>query len=467
MCGETRTRRRNVGRSVPQMAQPQRGPHDFDRNADLASDYPCRQRCRSGDGAGLFVYYWYTRPTTLTVAVGSLDGEAPKLMSALASRLAAANAPVRLKLAETTTALEAAEMFSSNNTDLAVVRGDVGDLSQAQAVVILAHAVVLLVAPPGSSITDIAGLKRVTVGVVGGETNRRVVSALTQEYDLGRANVTFRNLLPAETRRALETREVRAVLVVVPLAEKYLALLRGLFPQNPKSAPVLIPIEAAGAIAEKQRAYESFDVPKGTLRGSPAVPSDDLTTLRVSFYVVARKDLDNDLVGELTEALMKARRDLLGELPLLGQMTAPSTDSDAYLPVHPGAAAFYNGTQQSFLDKWGNAIFLTPMILGGIASVLAAAWKFLRDGEPRKSEQALDSLYALGRRIRTAEAESDLSEIEREIDRVLQMQREKAVAGDENALDDTTLNVAAHRLQSLVHERRMLLAARPDGKAMA
>ena len=67
----------------------------------------------------------------------------------------------------------------------------------------------------------------------------------------------------------------------------------------------------------------------------------------------------------------------------------------------PGAAAFYNGTQQSFLDKWGNAIFLTPMILGGIASVLAAAWKFLRDGEPRKEEQALDSLYALGRRIRT------------------------------------------------------------------
>ena len=418
-------------------------------------------------GAGLFVYYWYTRPTTLTVAVGSLDGEAPKLMSALASRLAAANAPVRLKLVETTTALEAAEMFSSDKTDLAVVRGDVGDLSQAQAVVILAHAVVLLVAPPGSSIADIAGLKRVTVGVVGGETNRKVVSALTQEYDLGRANVTFRNLAPAETRRALETREVRAVLVVVPLAEKYLALLRGLFPQNPKSAPVLIPIDAAGAIAEKQRAYESFDVPKGTLRGSPPVPSDDLTTLRVSFYLVARKDLDNDLVGELTEALMKARRDLLGEFPLLGQMTAPSTDSDAYLPVHSGAAAFYNGTQESFLDKWGNAIFLTPMILGGLASVLAAAWKFLRDGEPRKSEQALDSLYALGRRIRTAEAESDLSEIEREIDRVLQLQREKAVAGDENALDDTTLNVAAHRLQSLVHERRTLLAARPDGKAMA
>jgi hypothetical protein len=358
-------------------------------------------------------------------------------------------------------------MFSSSKTDLAVVRGDVGDLSQAQAIIVLARAVVLLVAPPGSQITDIAGLKRVTVGVVGGEMNRKVVSALTEEYDLGRANVTFRNLTPAETRRALEAKEVRALLIVVPLAEKYLALLRGFFLQNPKTAPVLIPIDAAGAIAEKHRAYESFDVPKGTLRGAPPIPSDDLTTLRVSFYVVANKQLDSDQAGALAEALMKARRDLLGELPMLAQITAPSTDSDAYLPVHPGAAAFYNGTQESFLDKWGNAIFLAPMILGALISVVAAAWKFLRDGEPRKSEHALDSLYALGRRIRSAEGEPELSEIEREIDKVLQMQRVKAAAGDENALDVTTLNVAAHRLQSLVHDRRTLLAARPGDKAVA
>src|SRR5882672_3834823 len=90
-------------------------------------------------GAGLFAYRWYVRPTMLTVAVGSLDGEATKLMSALASRLTAANAPVRLKLVETTSALEAADMFSSNKTDLAVVRGDVGDLSQAQAIIVLAR----------------------------------------------------------------------------------------------------------------------------------------------------------------------------------------------------------------------------------------------------------------------------------------------------------------------------------------
>jgi len=416
-------------------------------------------------GAGLFGYRWYSRPATLTIAVGSLDGEAARLVSALASRIAAVSAPIRLKLVETTNAVDAADLFAAEKVDLAVVRGDVGDLSQAQAVVVLAHAVVLLVAPPGSSITDIAGLKRTSVGVIGGEINRKIVNVLSDEYGLARANVTFRNLQPADARRALDTKEVRAILIVAPLAEKYLALLRGLFLQTPKAAPVLIPIEAAGAIAEKQRAYESFDVPKGTLRGSPPVPSEDLTTLRVSFYVVAQKQLSAEVAGSLADTLMKARRDLLGELPILSQMTAPSTDSDAFLPVHPGAAAVYNGTQQSFLDEWGNAIFLTPMILGGLISVLAAAWKFLRAGDPLKNEQGLDSLYALGARIRTTAAEAELSEIEAEIDRVLQAQRARSAAGDENALDVTTLNVAAHRLQSLIHDRRILLSALPGSSA--
>ena len=38
-------------------------------------------------GAGLFGYRYYNRPVTLTVAVGSIDGEAAKAMSAIASRL--------------------------------------------------------------------------------------------------------------------------------------------------------------------------------------------------------------------------------------------------------------------------------------------------------------------------------------------------------------------------------------------
>ena len=73
-------------------------------------------------GAGLVAYRYSTQPTTLTVAAGSLDGDAPKLMQAIASRLNASNAPVRLKVVDKMTALDAAKAFSSGETDLAVVR---------------------------------------------------------------------------------------------------------------------------------------------------------------------------------------------------------------------------------------------------------------------------------------------------------------------------------------------------------
>src|SRR6202163_2066003 len=124
-------------------------------------------------GAGLLAYRYYTRPTTLSVAVGSIDGEAAKAMSAIASRLVATNAPVRLKVIDSGTALEAANTFAAGKTDLAMVRGDVGDLSQARAVVVVSHMVVLVIAPPGSAIDSIDKLKGRRVGVISGDANSK------------------------------------------------------------------------------------------------------------------------------------------------------------------------------------------------------------------------------------------------------------------------------------------------------
>ena len=410
-------------------------------------------------GAGLFGYRYYTHPVTLTVAVGSIDGEAAKAMSAIASRLVTINAPVRLTVIDTGTALAASKLFSAGKADLAVVRGDVGDLSQAQAVVVVSHMVALVIAPPGSSIDGMNKLKGQSVGVIGAEANSKLVDVLSKEYGLVSAKV-FKDVTLADARHALQSKEISALLVVIPLSQKYLSLVRGFFQQSNKSSPLLISIDSAGAIAEAERAYESFDVPKGTLRGAPPIPADDLTTLRTALYLVANKKLGSDLVTSLTQTIMNVRRDLLVEQPIFAQITAASTDADAYLAVHPGAAAFYNGTQQSFMDEYGNWIYLTPMIVGGMATVLAAAWKFLGIA-PFAGDGPLDTLYALARRIRKADTEIELGTIEDEIDEILKAQRAKAAAGDENAVDATTLNVAAHRLENLIHDRRQILANGP------
>jgi len=409
-------------------------------------------------GASLVAYRYYSKPATLSLAVGSFDGEATRIASIIAGRLDAARSAVRIKVVPTDSVLDSAKMFAAGKVDLAIVRADVGDLSQARSVVLVNKSVVMILAP-GTALTSIEKLRGHTVGVVGGEINQRIVDALKKEYDLG-DKVIFRNIAPADTPRAIQSKEASAFLVVVPLNEKYLSLVRRFFRGSHDSFPTLIPVESAGAIADVDGAYESFDIPLGTLRGNPPVPDADLTTLRVGSYLVANKKLDPDVITDLTQALINARNDLVRDQPLLAGLAAPDTDPDAYIPVHPGAAAFYNGTQQSFMDKWSNWIYLTPMVLGAMASIAAAAWRFLGIERPVPEEVVMKTLFALPRRIREVTTDAELAEIESQVDAALDAEMANAIRS-ENAQDISTLVSMANRLEGSIHRRRLLLAARP------
>jgi TRAP-type uncharacterized transport system substrate-binding protein len=410
-------------------------------------------------GAGLIAYRFYRQPVTLTVAVGSLDGEAKKVASLIAGRLATTGSPVRLKVVNSGSVLDAAKAFAAGQADLAVVREDVGDLSQARTIAMTAHGVVMIVAPPGSSISSIAKLRGHTVGVVGGEINQGVVEVLKKEYDLGSANVTFKNIAPADARRAVQAKEVSALLLVMPLTDRNLSFVKGLFREGANSQPVLIPIDSAGAIADANGAYESFDIPKGTLRGAPPVPDDDVTTLRVGYYLVANRHLNATVAADLARRVMAARRDLIGEEPSLSGLAAPDLDADAYLSVHPGAAAFFNGTQESFMDRYSNAIYLTPMVLGALASIFAAAWRFLGVRAEEAVHSALDAFCVMPERIRSAGDETQLQQIEQEIDGILRQQLSRTASREEGASEAHALIAAAQRLDNLIHHRRMVLAA--------
>jgi TRAP-type uncharacterized transport system substrate-binding protein len=410
-------------------------------------------------GAALISYRYYRQPKTLTVAVGSFDGAAKQIASIIAGRLATTDSPVRFKVDNSGNALDAAKAFAAGTADLAVVRADVGDLSQARTVALTAHGVVMIVAPPGSPITSIAKLHDHTVGVVGGEINHGVVEVLKKEYDLGRANVVFKDIAPSDARRAVQAKEVSALLLVMPLTEKSMSFVKSLFREGPNVSPVMIPIEFAGAIAGGKGPYESFDIPKGTLRGAPAVPEEDVTTLRVGYYLVANRHLNSGLVTDLTRKIMAVRRDLVSEQPLLKGLAAPDLDPDAFLAVHPGAAAYYNGTQEHFMEKYGDAIYLTPMVLGGMASVFAAAWRFLGVRPGETTHTTLDALCGLPGRIRKINNEAELSAIEDDVDSVLRALLLKSVEQEEGASDATVLITAAHRIDNLIHHRRTLLLA--------
>jgi TRAP-type uncharacterized transport system substrate-binding protein len=408
--------------------------------------------------AGWLSYRYFAKPIVLTVAAGSVDGEALSLISAVASRLTASNAHVRLKVVDSNTSAGASELLAAHKADLAVVRGDTGGLEDARSVLLLTHGVVLLMAPSAASGDSLGDLRDTTIGVIGGAINRPTVDALKQIYPFDRAKVIFQDVAVADGATALSSGRVHALLAVVPLTEKYLAKVRQFFQQDRTrgSAPKLIEIESAGAVANIAQYYESYDIPKGTLRGAPPVPSDDLTSLRVSYFLVANKSVGNGAITDLTQSLVDVRRDLLSQYPILAQAAAPSTDADALIPIHPGAATYYNGNQQSFLDKYDDKLYYGSLLLGSLISIVVAAWRFAGSGTA--SQSMLEPLYELGNEIKAAGSESELEQIEKRIDHILKSELARNASGEgADSTDMAALSLAAHRLQYLMSHRRISL----------
>ncbi|MBR0874557.1 ABC transporter substrate-binding protein [Bradyrhizobium tropiciagri] len=411
---------------------------------------------------GWFAYRYFAKPVYLTVAAGSVDGEALSLISAIAARLAASNAHTRLRVVDSQTSAGASALLASGKADLAVVRGDTAGLADARSVLLLTHGVVLIAAPSSASADDLGDLRDATVGVIGGPINRPVVDALKQVYQFDRAKVRFQDVAVTEGTAALSSGQVQALLAVVPVTEKYLARLRQFFQgAGAKGAvPKLIEIESAGAVANVAPYYESYDIPKGTLRGAPPVPSDDLTSLRVSLFLVANKSVDADTITDLTQSLVDVRRDLLSQYPVLAQAAAPSTDTNALIPIHPGAATYYNGNQQSFLDKYDDKLYYGSLLLGSLISIVLAAWRFTNAGVGSKS--MLEPLYALGDEVRNARSEAELDETEKRIDDILRAELARNASADSvDSNELTALGLATQRLHHLIRQRRTVLRGSP------
>jgi len=153
----------------------------------------------------------------------------------------------------------------------------------------------------------------------------------------------------------------------------------------------------------------------------------------------------------------------MGEDPLIAQISEPDTDktdtnNDTYIPVHPGATAYFGGNVQSFFDKHGDQIFYGSMLLGTLTSLFAAGWKYMAKGEDKPEDRPLMRLYALTDQIRSADSEAELAEAERRMDDILKGELQKYAVGDAEATETAAMGLATHRLEHLIAQRRAALS---------
>jgi TRAP transporter TAXI family solute receptor len=423
-------------------------------------------------GAGAGAYYFSMRPVTLRIAVGPANSDDIKVVQALTQGFAQSHGHVRLRPLQTEGATASAKALADGNADLAIIRGDLDVPKNAQAVATLRKNVAVLWVPPAAKgkgkgkksdpkITKVTQLAGHRVGVVGRtQANVNLLKVILQQYGIDPGKVDIVQFPVNEAAEAIRNQRADAYLAAGPINSKTTADAINATTRD-GGAPTFLAIDSAEAIAQNHPTYEATEIPAGAFGGSPAKPDEEVKTISFSHHIVARKTLPESTIAAFTRQLFAIRQSVMAEFPLAAKIETPDTDKDAAIPVHPGAAAFVDGEEKSFLDRYSDYIWGGLMGLSAMGSI--GAWfagYFKKD--VRNNSSLRDRLLEMIAAARRSDSIEELDHMQTEADDIL---RDTLRCFDDGAIEEgalTAFNVALDQFHNAVADRRAVLISLPQ-----
>ena len=420
-------------------------------------------------GAAAGTLYLFLRPTTLRIAVGPPGSDDQKLVQTLAQIFARDGSPIRLSPITTDGSMESIALFAASKTDLAVARGDLNLPANAESVAILRKNVVVLWAPSGhsgkgkkkaaakiNSIDELAGRR---IGIIGRTpANVALLKVILTESGVDPNKVVVTQFATSQIAELARDPALDAYMAVGPLNSK---TTRDAIAATAASRgePKFLPVDVSEAIAQKHPLYESAEIAGSIFSSLPARPDDKVETVSVNHLIIAPKSLSDTTVGAFTRQLFTVRQQLAQELPNASKVEKPDTDKDAAIPTHQGAAAYIDGNERTFLEKYTDYIWGAILVLSGLGS--AGAWlkHYWNRDEREQYETHRDNLLELIAKAREAETPEALAAMQAGADQVL---REALDCYEDGAIEEGDLAAIGLTLDQFHHavtDRRMTIGA--------
>src|SRR6266853_2760927 len=420
-------------------------------------------------GALAGAYYFAMRPVSLRIAVGPANSDDIKVVQALTQAFAHAHSLIRLRPMQTDGAAASAQALAEGKADLAIIRGDLDVPKNAQAVATLRKNVAVLWVPPAAKgkksspkIAKIQQLAGRRIGVVGRtQANVNLLKVILKQYGVDASKIEIAQFPANEAAEAIRNQKADAYLAAGPVNSKITADAISASTRDGAS-PTFLAIDAAAAIAQNYPAYEASEIPAGAFGGSPARPDDEVKTISFSHHIVARKGLSEATISTFTRQLFAVRQTLLSEFPLAAKIETPDTDKDAAIPVHPGAAAYVDGEEKTFLDRYSDYISWGLMGLSAMGS--AGAWfaGYLKKDQRSNNSSLRERMLEMIAAARRSDSTEELDQMQTEADDILRdtLQRFEHGAVEEGAL--TAFNIALEQFHNAVADRKALLMSMPQ-----
>jgi TRAP transporter TAXI family solute receptor len=421
-------------------------------------------------GVAAGTLYYVLRPVTLRIAVGPPGSEDQKLIQLLAQTFARDGNAIRLSPVTTEGATESIALFAAGKAELAVARGDLNLPANAESVAILRKNVVVLWSAPGlpgkngkkqtavkvKTLDELAGHK---VGVIGRtQANVTLLRVILTESGINPDKVTFSQFGTNQIAELARDPTIDAFMAVGPLNSKITADAITAT-ATARGEPKFLPIDVSEAIAQKHPLYESEEIAGSIFSSSPARPDDKVETVSVNHLIVAAKSVSETSIAGFARQLFTVRQQLARELPTAAHIEKPDTDKDAALPAHAGAAAYIDGTERTFLEKYTDYIWGAILILSGLGSAGAWLQHYWKRDEREQYTAQRDNLLDLITRARKAETPEELADMQTAADGML---REALNCYDDGAIEEGDLSVIGLTLEQFHHavaDRRVTLGA--------
>lgn len=369
---------------------------------------------------------WLMKPKEydLMLSTGSEGGTYLPLGRGMAEVIEQAYPSIKVKVLQSSGAVENMARLESGEADLALIQNDTKGATTVRTVLPLYREVLHFMVRNDTgiaSLRDIRG-KRVSIGERGSGTEA-LVMALLRHFDLDLSNFEPRFLGAGDATDALISGEIDAMLLVVGIKSE--ACQKAV-----ASGQVhFVGLGTAGIDADEVEGFR-FDYPFAEPYVIPILtysaraggkPERPISTIAIRAVLAARSDLPDDVVRRATAAIFAGRTNLIREYGNATEIRERFDETWLQYPVHSGAQAYYRRDEPGFLITYAE-------LMGFILSVVVffvATFAGVREAIIRRKKNRIDVYYMRLDQILTelrtdAPEEERLEELDEELD---EMQR--------------------------------------------
>jgi uncharacterized protein len=366
-----------------------------------------------GVALGLSLLLWSSAcgrssPSTVRIATGQKGGTFLPLGETLARGFAADVHRTQFVALESPGSVASVEMLARGEAELALLSNHVAGATGLELIAPLYEETLQVVVRREAGVTrplELAG-RRIGVGPAGSGTES-IADAVLLHFGIAGDKFDAAFIVAGMRTPAVDGLLARGDMKLLSLGEpgKIGSALEGIKLDAPFFSVTAIPEHAYGA-----------------------EPTAAIGTISVHALLVARSDLDEDLVFAITESLYSHKVELAQQERLLSHLSERYDPALSPYPLHAGADRYYRRDEPTLVQRYLNEISLAVTI----GALLWSAFSGLRAARHQARRNRIESHYAEAKRL-VDEGEHDAVAL-----------RQKLVAARDRALGE----LAAERLDA-------------------